>query len=100
MKNDEGKILKVTILSKAFALAVPAPEAIQIRDDVGFFQAVRSVLKKTTGDGEGPKHEEEVEHNKGFYAYRSDDGRCDFGRCDWRVSGRLRNNAERAGTNG
>ena len=33
-------------LSSAFALAVPHPEAIRVRDDVGFFQAVRSVLNK------------------------------------------------------
>jgi len=63
LENGADRFIKaVTGLSKAFALAVPAPEAIQIRDDVGFFQAVRSVLKKTTGDGGGPKGEEEVEH--------------------------------------
>ena len=28
---------------------------------VGFFQAVRSVLKKTTGGSGGPKHEEKIE---------------------------------------
>jgi type I restriction enzyme R subunit len=33
-------------LSAAFALAVPADEALAIREDVGFFQAVRSVLTK------------------------------------------------------
>jgi type I restriction enzyme, R subunit len=37
----------VTELSKAFALAVPHDEAIRIRDDVGFFQAVRSAIAKT-----------------------------------------------------
>ncbi|GAI28793.1 unnamed protein product [marine sediment metagenome] len=57
MKPETG----VTALSKVFALAVPAPDAIQIRDDVGFFQAVRSVLKKTTGGSGGPKHEEKIE---------------------------------------
>jgi len=36
----------VTELSQGFALAVPHPEAIRIRDDVGFFQAVRAVLAK------------------------------------------------------
>lgn len=34
-------------LSHAFALAVPHEEALRIRDDVGFFQAVRSVLAKS-----------------------------------------------------
>jgi type I restriction enzyme R subunit len=43
----------VTDLSKAFALAVPNEKAIAIRDDVGFFQAVRAVLAK--GDGEKRK---------------------------------------------
>ena len=36
----------MTELSKAFALAVPHEEALKIRDDVGFFQAIRSVLVK------------------------------------------------------
>ncbi|MGD9893305.1 MAG: type I restriction endonuclease subunit R [Dehalococcoidia bacterium] len=36
----------VTELSRWFALAVPHDEAIRIRDDVGFFQAVRAVLSK------------------------------------------------------
>ena len=46
---DNGKIRlmqAVTELSQGFALAVPHPEAIRIRDDVGFFQAVRAVLAK------------------------------------------------------
>ena len=37
-------------LSKAFALAVPHEKAIEIRDDVGFFQAVRAALIKKDGD--------------------------------------------------
>ena len=37
----------VTELSQAFALAVPHDEALRIRDDVGFFQAVRAVLAKS-----------------------------------------------------
>jgi type I restriction enzyme R subunit len=44
----------VTELSKAFALAVPHDEAIRIRDDVGFFQAVRTAIAKTqVGDRKG-----------------------------------------------
>ena len=35
-------------LSQAFALAVPHPETTRIRDDVGFFQAVRAALSKQT----------------------------------------------------
>src|SRR6185437_5776861 len=47
--QEDGKsrlMQAVTELSQGFALAVPHPEAIRIRDDVGFFQAVRAVLAK------------------------------------------------------
>ncbi len=41
-------------LSKAFALATPADEAMAIRDDVAFFQAVAAALaKRTPGNGNG-----------------------------------------------
>lgn len=49
LQQEDGKnrlIKAVTALSRAFALAVPHDEAQAIRDDVGFFQAVRSVLRK------------------------------------------------------
>jgi len=38
----------VTELSQAFALAIPNEKAIEIRDDVGFFQAVRAAIAKST----------------------------------------------------
>ena len=41
----------VSKLSKAFALSVPNERAIGIRDDVGFFQAVRVGLAKTAVTG-------------------------------------------------
>ncbi len=47
----------VTELSKAFALAVPHEKALEIRDDVGFFQAVRAAMSK--GGGESKKTAEE-----------------------------------------
>ncbi|MCI0744972.1 MAG: type I restriction endonuclease subunit R [Verrucomicrobia subdivision 3 bacterium] len=50
----------VTDLSKAFALAVPHEKAIEIRDDVGFFQAVRAVLAK--GDGDRRKSADDIDH--------------------------------------
>ncbi|KQC11929.1 MAG: DEAD/DEAH box helicase [Desulfuromonas sp. SDB] len=37
---------EVMMLSKAFALSVPHPQALKIRDDVGFFQALRARLLK------------------------------------------------------
>ncbi len=50
----------VTQLSKAFALSVPHKKALQIRDDVGFFQAVRAALAKFA-DGAAGKMEEELD---------------------------------------
>jgi type I restriction enzyme R subunit len=47
-------------LSQAFALAVPHEEALRIRDDVAFFQAVQSVLaKRALGEA---RPEEELDH--------------------------------------
>jgi len=46
---EEGKerfAQAVKELSVAFALSVPHPEALRIRDDVGFFQAVNSALRR------------------------------------------------------
>ena len=52
LEDGKARLLQaVTELSHAFALAVPHEEALRIRDDVGFFQAVRAVLAKgTPGD--------------------------------------------------
>jgi len=47
-------------LSQAFALAVPHEDAMAIRDDVAFFQAVRAALAK--GDPSKLRTEEEMEH--------------------------------------
>ncbi|MBV1767343.1 MAG: DUF3387 domain-containing protein, partial [Methanobacterium sp.] len=49
LKQDDGKnrcLKYVNELSKAFSLAVPHKMAIEIRDDLGFFQAVRANLAK------------------------------------------------------
>ena len=57
-ENGKERCLRaVRELSQAFALAVPHEEAIRIRDDVAFFQAVRSVLAKRAG-GEARAEEE------------------------------------------
>lgn len=51
LAQEDGKarlLRAVTDLSQAFALAVPHEESLRIRDDVGFFQAVRAVLAKST----------------------------------------------------
>jgi len=50
LRQEDGKerlLRYVTELSKAFALAVPSDEALRIRDDVGFFQTIRSSIAKT-----------------------------------------------------
>jgi type I restriction enzyme R subunit len=44
-------------LSRAFALAVPSDEAMAILDDVAFFQAVRSVLRKSADGGSGARED-------------------------------------------
>ena len=47
LENGKDRCVKsVRELSLAFALAVPHEEALRIRDDVAFFQAVKSVLSK------------------------------------------------------
>jgi len=51
---------EVTALSKAFAIAIPHEQALAIKDDVAFFQAVKSRLTKFSGPGSG-KTDEEIE---------------------------------------
>jgi type I restriction enzyme R subunit len=63
LSREDGKnrfVKVVTDLSTAFALAVPHDEAIRIRDDVGFFQAVRAVLTKAASQQARPEHELET----------------------------------------
>lgn len=50
--NGKERLLQyVRDLSKSFALAIPHSDALAIRDDLAFFQAVRAVLaKKAPGD--------------------------------------------------
>src|SRR6185437_1473504 len=63
LAQENGKdryISAVRELSQAFALAVPHPEALAIRDDVAFFQAVQAVLaKRAPGDA---RPEEDLDH--------------------------------------
>lgn len=58
---DEGKkrfIHEVTLLGKAFALAVPHDKAMDAKDEVAFFQAVKARLCKFDATGEGRTDEE------------------------------------------
>jgi type I restriction enzyme, R subunit len=63
LAQESGKdrcIRAVRQLSQAFALAVPHEEALRIRDDVAFFQAVQAVLAKRAPADARP--EEELDH--------------------------------------
>jgi type I restriction enzyme R subunit len=60
---EDGKkrfINEVTALSKTFAIAIPHYQALDAKDEIGFFQAVKSRLQKfdTTGSG---KSDDEIE---------------------------------------
>jgi len=63
LAQEDGKdrlLRAVRELSQAFALAVPHEQALHIRDDVAFFQAVRAVIaKRAPGQA---RTEEELEH--------------------------------------
>jgi len=52
-KGKERYLQAVTELSQAFSLAVPSDDALAIRDEVGFFQIVRSVIVKFDQEGSG-----------------------------------------------
>jgi type I restriction enzyme R subunit len=62
LSQEDGKercLRAVRELSQSFALAVPHDEALRIRDDVAFFQAVAAVLaKRAPGDA---RPEEEID---------------------------------------
>ena len=60
LAQEDGKercLNAVRELSQAFALAVPHEEALRIRDDVGFFQAVRAALSKRAASEARPQEE-------------------------------------------
>jgi type I restriction enzyme, R subunit len=63
LKQEQGKeryLGAVRELTQAFALAVPHAEALRIRDEVAFFQAVQSVLAKRAPGEARP--EEDLDH--------------------------------------
>lgn len=60
---EDGKkryLNEVTALSKAFAIAIPHDEAMDVKEEVAFFQAVKARLAKFDGTGTG-KTDEEIE---------------------------------------
>lgn len=64
---EDGKarfIREVTLLSQSFALSIPHPRAMEIKDDIAFFQAVKARLVKFDADSYrngGGKSDIEVE---------------------------------------
>ena len=63
LAQEDGKdrwLQAVRELSEAFALAVPRDEALEIRDDVGFFQAARAALAKRAASE--ARTDEELDH--------------------------------------
>ncbi len=61
LAQENGKdryVAAVRELSQAFALSVPHPETTRLRDDVGFFQAVRAALTSTSPSV--ARHEEDL----------------------------------------
>lgn len=63
LAQENGKdrfVQAVRELSQGFALAVPHEEALRIRDDIAFFQAVQAVLAKRAASDARP--EEELDH--------------------------------------
>ena len=60
LAQENGKdrfVAAVRDLSRAFALAVPSDEAMRIRDDLDFFQALQSVLAKRAAAEARPEEE-------------------------------------------
>lgn len=51
-------INEVTALSKAFAIAIPHDQALDVKEEVSFFQAVKARLAKFDGTGSGKTNEE------------------------------------------
>ena len=61
LENGKKRYLdEVTALSKAFAIAIPHEEALKVKDEIAFFQAVKARLVKFDSTGTG-KTDEEIE---------------------------------------
>ncbi len=64
LQSKDGKkhyLQAVTELSQAFALSIPHQQALGIRDEVGFFQAVRAGLAKALGTNGSGKTDEDID---------------------------------------
>lgn len=55
--GNERYIKQVTLLSKAFALSVPHPEAMKLKEEIGLFQEIKTRLNKFEYSGKGKDNE-------------------------------------------
>jgi type I restriction enzyme, R subunit len=61
LENGKNRYINaVTELTKSFAISVPHQYTIEIRDEVGLFQAIKARIVKVTQSGKG-KSDEEIE---------------------------------------
>jgi type I restriction enzyme R subunit len=61
LENGKNRFINaVTELTKSFAISVPHQYTIEIRDEVGLFQAIKARIVKVTQSGKG-KSDEEIE---------------------------------------
>ncbi|OAD21238.1 type I restriction-modification system endonuclease [Candidatus Thiomargarita nelsonii] len=61
VENGKKRLLdEVAALSKAFAIAIPHEQAMNVKDEVAFFQAIKSRLLKFSSTGSG-KSDDEIE---------------------------------------
>ncbi len=61
VENGKKRLVdEVTALSQAFVIAIPHEQAMDIKDEVAFFQAIKSRLLKFSSTGTG-KSDEEIE---------------------------------------
>lgn len=59
LENGKKRLIdEVTALSKALALAIPHEQAMDAKDEIAFFQAVKARLSKFTGGGNNHSDEE------------------------------------------
>jgi type I restriction enzyme, R subunit len=54
LENGKKRFLdEVAVLSQAFAIAIPHEQAMDVKDEISFFQAIKSRLAKFDGTGSG-----------------------------------------------
>ena len=62
LENGKDRFINsVTTLTKSFAISVPHPYTLEIRDEVGLFQAIKARIVKVTESTKGGKSDEEIE---------------------------------------